>query len=99
MPKAEIKTEETDPLAHIKWAAWGVINIEKLERMQRRNYIKRARSEADSIGWELSCGGSTRSPHYRLASKEGSHIHSKVGDGAFASVCSALLTFLETSKA
>jgi hypothetical protein len=51
---------------HIRWAAWGVIDIEALERMQRRNYIKRARAEMAEKGIVLSCGGSTQTPWYSI---------------------------------
>ena len=49
---------------YIMWAAWGVVDIEALDRMQRRNYIKRCRAELALRYVKLDCGGSTANPHY-----------------------------------
>jgi hypothetical protein len=87
----------TDPLSHVKWAAWGVIDIEKLERLQRRNYIKRARSELEAHGWALTCGGNTRSPHY--AAEKGGEKISHTGPDAFMRMCSVIASAIETVKA
>jgi hypothetical protein len=84
---------------HIRWAAWGVIDIETLERMQRRNYIKRARADLEGIA-KLECGGSTVRPYYRIEfptpkPEAGEHpkpcSHAVGGDQAFKKVCQWLL--------
>ena len=48
----------------VRWAAWGVVDIEKLERMQRRNYIKAVRLEIQPN--KLECGGSSKQPWYQF---------------------------------
>ena len=81
---------------HIRWAAWGVVDIEALERMQRRNYIKRARVELAEKGIVLSCGGSTQTPWYSvtLPPASGENIVKQQASGgrdAFKKVCEWLL--------
>lgn len=82
---------------HIRWAAWGVVDIEALERMQRRNYIKRVRSELGVLGIELECGGSKQQPYY-LVSIPDTYVkkhyavdvkkhHAIAGKDAFRKVC------------
>jgi hypothetical protein len=84
---------------HIRWAAWGVINIEALDRMQRRNYIKRTRAELAKKGITLSSGGSKSVPWYSISlpRAEGAPPEKKAdkgvagGEGAFRNVCVWLL--------
>jgi len=79
---------------HIRWAAWGVVDIEALERMQRRNYIKRSRIELDEKGIVLSCGGSTHTPWYsiKIPTPDGKgNIKAAGGREAFKQVCEWLL--------
>jgi hypothetical protein len=66
--KALKKNQDYTTLNHMKWAAWGVIDIEKLERMQRRNYINAVREELKLHGCALECGGgnATHMKHYRV---------------------------------
>lgn len=98
-----MSTKEGDPLNHVKWAAWGVIDIERLERMQRRNYIKRARAELASKGFELKCGGSKGVPFYALAEAStpmettafGGKGHTAAGADAFKKICARAVSMLE----
>ena len=80
---------------HIRWAAWGVVDIEALERMQRRNYIKRARVELAEKNITLNCGGSTQTPWYAvvLLTTDGKTVpkHAAGGKDAFKKVCEWLL--------
>jgi len=80
---------------HVRWAAWGVIDIETLERMQRRNYIKRTRAELSKDNITLSCGGSSNNPWYAiiLPTPDGRTIpqHAVGGEDAFKKVCGWLL--------
>jgi hypothetical protein len=80
---------------HIKWAAWGVVDIEKLDRIQRRNYIKRSRKELEEIRCSLNCGGSTQTPYYQiiLPTTDNKTIpkHAAGGLDAFKKVCEWLL--------
>ncbi len=84
---------------HLRWAAWGVVDIEKLERMQRRNYIKRSRTELAEHSVMLECGGSTVNPYYRivLPTAEGEdkpRTHAVGGVDAFRKVAQWVLTEL-----
>ena len=96
-------SEETgDPLNHVKWAAWGVVDIERLERMQRRNYIKRARAELAFKGIELKCGGSKTTPYYAVQPVEVTETsplkavsHTAAGVDAFKKVCAHAVSVLE----
>lgn len=78
---------------HIRWAAWGVIDIDAmLDRIQRRNYIKRARKELADIGAVLHCGGSTQVPWYRIVlSKEKDKAFVVAGEDAFKKISAWLL--------
>lgn len=96
--------EAGDPLNHVKWAAWGVVDIERLERMQRRNYIKRARAELAFKGIELKCGGSKGVPFYAVAGTNtpmetttfGSKgRHTAAGADAFKKICVHAVSMLE----
>ena len=85
-------------LNHIRWAAWGVIDIEKLERMQRRNYIKRARAELVEIAAVLSCGGSKSVPWYSITLPTTTAGKTAGGPDAFRRVCEWLLIHLEDKE-
>src|SRR6266436_5511838 len=78
--------ERVVSMNHIRWAAWGVVDIEALERMQRRNYIKRARAELVEKGITLNCGGSKATPWYGISlpkDEKGQQLaHAVGGDGA-----------------
>ena len=79
----------------VRWAAWGVVNIEALERMQRRNYIKAVRNELMEQKILLDCGGSTKTPYYQfvLPTTDGKTIpkYTAAGPDAFKKVCVKLL--------
>lgn len=51
---------------HVRWIAWGVIELEKLERMQRRNYIKKIREDVTPLGIVFDCGGVSSNPWYQF---------------------------------
>lgn len=51
---------------HVRWIAWGVIELEKLERMQRRNYIKKIREDVTPLGITFDCGGVSSNPWYQM---------------------------------
>lgn len=70
---------------HIRWAAWGVIDIEAFDRMQRRNYIKRTRKELEPLGVVLNCGGSTAQPFYQM--KLSTDTKGYGGKDAFRKAC------------
>lgn len=86
-------------LDHVKWAAWGVVDIDnksKLDRIQRRNYIKRTRAELKHFNIELRCGGSSTTPWYCVVSAKASPAnHVAAGEGAFQKVCAHVLKQLE----
>ena len=66
MGKALKKNQDYSALGYLQWAAWGVVEIEKLERMQRRNYINHVREELKLHGLSLECAGTSMSPISRI---------------------------------
>jgi len=78
----------------IRWAAWGTINIETLDRQQRRNYLKKVRAELAEKGYSLQPGGSTQRPWY-MVTKDGEEGQNNkqiaAGEGAFSKVCAWVL--------
>lgn len=81
---------------HIKWAAWGVVeldNPERFDRQQRRNFLKKVHAELALVGYKLHIGGSKTNPWYcaeRLESgKNDKHV--SAGKDAFKKVCTWVL--------
>jgi len=100
------KNQDYTLLARIKWAAWGVIDIEAMERMQRRNYINHVREELKLHGWTLEAGGSQSVPYYRIfkmgtpvaGEKQAivkSFTSSTLKKGAFQKVCRDVLGVID----
>lgn len=90
------KGQDYTQLGYMRWAAWNVIDIETLERMQRRNYINHVRQELALHGMTLEAGGSTKAPYYRIyipPPEDGakgpvwSTTSANYKSGAFAKVC------------
>jgi hypothetical protein len=55
---------------HIKWAAWGVVeldNPERFDRIQRRNFLKKVHAELAPHNMKLSIGGSKINPWYAVS--------------------------------
>ncbi len=109
MGKALSKNQDYTTLNRMRWAAWGVIDIETMERMQRRNYINHVREELKLHGCVLECGGSTTNPHYRIFKLQAGTTEPAKGKGlkpewaefsagpvAFRSVCLGALCHLDT---
>lgn len=82
---------------NVKWAAWGVVDIEALERMQRRNYIKKVRAELAKHGATLDCGGDKVSPFYLVHIRDDLDYHAR-GDGAFREVMQNALETLSPGE-
>lgn len=86
-----------EELSYLRWAAWGAIDIETMQKEPRRNYIKAVRAELASRGYKLECGGTFNRPFYRifdarsLATKGNAWITTSAVEGAFAAVCKAFL--------
>lgn len=50
---------------HIRWVAWGVIDVDgTMDRQQRRNYLRKLRAEFDTLNCKFDIGGSTKNPYY-----------------------------------
>lgn len=90
-----------EDLSHIRFAAWGSVDIETLGREPRRNYIMAVRAELATRGCKLECGGVAKRPYYRIykpafpnIEKAGSEwsVTSATVKEAFKSVC---LQFLQ----
>lgn len=80
---------------HIKWAAWSVINIEALDRQQRRNYLKKVHAELEPVGIQLHVGGTKEKPYYlvTVSADPTKKIHAYREGHAFADACKAVLEF------
>ena len=81
----------------IRWAAWGVVDIEALDRQQRRNYIKAVRKELEAYSAVLHCGGSTKNPWYRISVGADANTAAYVSanaKGAFKNVCVWAVTII-----
>ncbi len=82
---------------HVRWVAWGVIELEKLERMQRRNYIKKIREDVTPLGIKFESGGVAKNPWYKMEflaePPKNEKRRSKIGAGADGAraVCQWLL--------
>lgn len=80
---------------HVRWIAWGVIDLEALERMQRRNYIKKIRSDLAPLNITFESGGVNKNPWYQivLPTKDGKTVPKKAFGGMDAArkVCQWLL--------
>lgn len=103
------KNVDHKELSYLRWAAWGVVDIEALERMQRRNYINHVREELKLHGMQLEVGGSANAPYYRVfcyaaptgagekpkLEWQGTSATSAFKQHAFKAVCLAALTRID----
>lgn len=78
---------------HIRWAAWGVIELDggKFDRQQRRNYLKKVHAELAELGYSLHPGGSTNTPYYMIMHVSALPKHTAAGKDAFKKVCAWVL--------
>lgn len=53
-------------MSHIHFAAWGSVDVESLERMQRRKYLQAIRTELAKHGITIEYGGQRSNPHYLI---------------------------------
>lgn len=97
---------------HIRWAAWGVIDIEALDRIQRRNYINNVRAELRALNIDLHCGGRnqficygvqlpgavTKCVSAKAAAQDRLHKQVFAGKDAFKKLCAWLLVKLEDGE-
>lgn len=86
-------------LTHIRFAAWGVIDVETLNREARRNYLKTVRAELSTRDYALVVGGVPGSLYYAIHSpvledgstwKAQAH-HNAWSEPAFKIVCREFL--------
>lgn len=83
---------------HIRWAAWGVVDIEKIASdlttggngQARRNYLRKVREELKALKMQLIVGGSAVKPWYSVV-KQDDKKHVAAGDNAFKAVCTWVL--------
>jgi hypothetical protein len=70
------------------FAAWGSIDVEKMDRLQRRNYINKVRAELKAAGYSLHSGGQAPiKAHYALSSPAETKVFAARGEKAFQKVC------------
>lgn len=82
----------------LRWVAWGSVDIEALDKQQRRNYLKKVREELAVHGFTLHPGGSKKTPHYTVTDRNGEK-HITAGPGAFAKACAHVLEKIIEGKA
>jgi hypothetical protein len=79
---------------HVRWVAWGVIDVEAMDRIHRRNYLKRLRKELPA-GIRLESGGVKGAPWYKMERDQPSgaqtKTHAAAGMDALKKVCTWLL--------
>lgn len=80
---------------HIRWVAWGVIDVDgTMDRQQRRNYLRKIRSELTEMHCEFTIGGNKRTPWYAIHRNLDDGTAKKqhcAGDGALKRICAWLL--------
>ena len=85
---------------HIRWAAWGVIDIEKIPSdhtsggngQARREYLKKVRQELTALNMILHVGGSKVAPWYAVARRgEEKNAMVSAGTDAFKKLCAWVL--------
>jgi hypothetical protein len=83
---------------HLKWVGWGVVDVEALDKQQRRNYLKKLRTELSERGYTLHPGGSTQVPWYRITKNgdvsDSKHSETIAGEGALKKICAWALVQL-----
>jgi hypothetical protein len=85
---------------NIRWAAWGVIDIENIpsdqttggNRQARRSYLKKVHEQLQPLGLRLHIGGSAQNPWYCVESLKGEKFkHVSAGKDAFKKICAYIL--------
>lgn len=91
-------------MSELHFAAWGSVDFEKLERIQRRNYLKRARQELKKHGLYIHAGGQKGHPVYNVQvylhagdpnNLEMEKIQTYAGEKAFAKACQFAIDLIE----
>jgi hypothetical protein len=86
-------------MSKIRWAAWGVVDIEKIPSdhtsggngQARRSYLKQVRAELAALGFELQCGGAKLKPWYKVLKTGTDDYHVAAGPDAFKNVMAWVL--------
>lgn len=91
-------------MSHVSFAAWGSVDVESLERMQRRVYIRHVREELAKYQLALACGGSKGRPHYALyrvvdGIASGGALVSSSGEKALSLVLTKALELIKEQEA
>lgn len=73
-------------MSAVAFTAWGSVNIEEMERLQRRKYINLLREEIKEYGLVLHAGGSKGRPLYTLYKGE-EKAENRVACGSAKDVC------------
>jgi len=80
---------------HIRWVAWGVIDVDgTMDRQQRRNYLRKIRAELHELRCGFTIGGNKRSPWYAIhRNKDDGTIKKQAyaGENALKKACAWLL--------
>jgi hypothetical protein len=80
-------------MALIQFIAWGAVDVETQERMQRRRAIRKIREELAAYDILLTCGGQRSTPWYSLS--WGNQTFAQGGDGALKAVAIKALEIID----
>lgn len=84
---------------HIRWVAWGVVDVDgTMDRQQRRNYLRKIRAELTELRCGFNIGGNKRTPYYVIHRDLDNGVIKKqacAGEDALKKVCAWLLLEVE----
>jgi len=82
-------------MSHPHFAAWGVIDIESMERMQRRHFIRKCREYLAEHHMKLHCGGQKRFLDYAVLDDKDTRLAQASGERAFQVVMQRAIDIIE----
>ena len=80
-------------MSALAFAAWGSVDFEGMERIQRRAYLKRVRKEIEPHGLIIHSGGQApKAPHYQVMNVDKKLLYT--GD-SFREACTEALKVVD----
>lgn len=79
-------------MSALHFCAWGSIDVESMERLQRRRYINEIRKDLEKHGMALHVGGHKLRPDYKIGHKIDGIIMS---DRSLSRICRRVLDLVE----
>lgn len=86
-------------MSGVHFAAWGSVDVESMERIQRRTYIRRVREQLKPHGITLECGGQPPgAAHYQVKHKIGDQDMLKYTGASFREAMNMAVAIIEGDK-